>query len=474
MGGWRWGCRMIRLKEKIKSWMGPLWWYAVVMFIVQRIGDVMNIYTGLWLIPKWVPQEQLGALLPLGQIGSLLGLPLAITLMPFTKFINTFGAKGEYGKVKALLFDALLLTGASSFVIGAYTWVSAPHVFDRLRIDQTGIVWLLCVLSVFSVMMPLLNSALQALKQFRCISVIGLVSAPVRLAVLFVMLPLSGLFGYFAAQVMLCVVSIGIAIRGLTIALSGTTRRESYSVHFREMLLYVLPVAMFMAVGSLSTTVQFFIIRQRLPDVESAAFYFGSRFSEIPNMLWSSVAIIYFPVVSEAFEKGKNTSRMLVQTLVVTVLGGGVVAICLGFGVEQFFGMVAKWRSYQPYAYLVFWMAMTNVFRVAYACFSMHEMACRRFGFLFCFLPLALLESGALVALTGYTFFEPYVPASWIGWMASLRAARLEFIVVFMLCVAGLQFLGILVQMSARSLAGRATGCQDGCPATPPEEKEPM
>jgi len=51
------------------------------MFGVQRLGDLINIYIGLWLVPHWIPASQLGALLPLGQIGLLLGLPLAVILV---------------------------------------------------------------------------------------------------------------------------------------------------------------------------------------------------------------------------------------------------------------------------------------------------------------------------------------------------------------------------------------------------------
>ena len=449
---------MILLKEKIKAWLGPLWWYAAVMFCVGRFGDVINLYTGLWLVPKWVPPAELGALLPLGQIGGLLGLPLAILLTPFMKFLNAFGSKEEYGKVKSLLHDALVLAGVSAVAIAVYTWYSAPFVFERLRISGTGLIWLLCGIAVTSAFMPVLNNGLQALKLFRCLGVVGLSAAPVRLAFLVVLLPLSGLLGFFSAQFFANVATIGISFWGLRKIMSAEVRRESYRGHLREMLLYTLPVAVVMIVGSLTTTAQLLVIRQRLPDVESAAFYFGSRFSEIPNILWSAIAVAFFPIISEAFEKGKDTRRILAQVLVFTVGGGAVVAVALGVGIEWLFGEVQKWKAYQPYAYLVVWMAMTNVFRVASACFTTHELACRRFGFISYGVPIALLEAAALVSLTGYGFFVPYFPASWVDWMGSLHAARLEFIVWVMLASSFATFLGLVIQMSlCRSGARRAS-----------------
>ena len=438
---------MMRLKAKIKAWLGPIWWYAVAMFFVQRIGDVINLYAGLWLVPKWVPSAELGALLPLGQIGGMLGLPLAILLNPFSKYLNAFGAKEEYGKVKALLLDALLLASVSSVAIAAYTWVTAPFVFERLRIKGTGLIWLLCGIALTSVFLPVLNNALQALRKFRCMGVVGLTTAPVRLLFLLALLPFSGLIGFFSAQFASNAATLGAGFWGVREIMSRKVKRESYRGHLYEMFQYTLPIVVLMVVGSVSSTVQLFVIRQRLPDVESAAFYFGSRFSEMPNMLWAAVGVVFFPVISEAFEKGKDTQRLLVKVLAFTVLGGGAVALGLGFGIEWLFGVVGKWTCYQPYAYLVIWMAMTNVFRVAFTCFSSHEMACRRFGFVWYAVPLALLESAVLVSLTGYGFFAPYLPQPWVAWMGSLHAARLEFVVWVMLLSSFFVFIGLLIQM---------------------------
>jgi len=438
---------MTLMKEKIKAWLGPLWWYSAVMFCVGRFGDLINLYTGLWLVPKWVSQAELGALLPLGQLGGMLGLPLAVLLTPFMKFLNAFGAKGEIGKVKALLYDALVLSGISAFAIMAYTWFMAPLAFERLRISGTGLIWLLCGSAVTLAFIPILNSGLSALKLFRCMGVVGLASAPVRLFFLLALLPAYGLAGFFSSQVLSNVVALVISFWGLRKIMSCGIGRESYRSEWREMVRYTVPIAGIMMANNISSTAQLLIIRQRLPDVESAAFYFLSRFAEIPNVAWSAIAVVFFPIVSEAFEKGKDTRRILVQVLLFTVGGGALVAVALGLGIEWLFGVVPKWHDYQPYAGLMVWMAMTNVFRVAFACFSNHEMACRRFGYIAYYIPIALFEAGMLVSLTGYGFFVPYLPPSWIEWIAALRPSRLEFIVKVMWCSTFAIFLGLILQM---------------------------
>lgn len=428
------------LKDKIKARIGPLWWYAAVMFCIQRVGDLINIYTGLWLVPKWVPPDQLGALLPLAQIGGVLGLPLGILLIPFTKYLNAFGAREETGKVKALLSDALVLTCLSAFIVTAYTWYSAPFVFERLRIGGAGLIWLLCGIAVTSAFMPVLNNTLQALKSFRVIGHVGMFSAPIKLVCMWSLLPIFRLHGFFTAQFIANLISMGISFLALRKVLTRTIQRDSYRMHLREMWFYTLPVAVMMGASSIQTTAQLLIIRQRLPDVESAAFYFCSRFSEIPSALWSAIAVIFFPLISEAYEKGRDTRRVLFQVLLFSLAGGAAIAVSLGAASSFIFGMVEGWREYKPYAYLVGWLSLINVFRVGLACFTTHEMACRRFGFIYYLAPLSLVEAFLLVTLTGYTFFTPYVPASWVNWMGTLRAARLEFIVGVMFVSAMIQF----------------------------------
>lgn len=439
------------IKTTIKQRLGPIWWYSFVLFFAQRFGDLINIYIGLWLVPKYVPSQELGALLPLTQITGFLGLPLAILLTPFTKFINTFAAKEEYGKVKALVLDALVLLGLSSVAVGIYTWYTAPFIFERLRISSSGLIWILCGITVTSLVIPLTNGALSALKNFRIMGFAGFAATPVRLFVLLLLLPVSGLLGYFASQLALNLFICIISFWGLRHLISKEIHRETYSTHWREMILYTLPFILMTGVGTLSTTVQYLTIRQRLPAIESAAFYFCSRFSEIPNIFWSAIASVFFPIISDAFEKGKNTHRMFIQVLAVSLLGGGAMACLLGLSMTWLFGQVNAWEKYGPYAYLVGWLALTNVFRVGFACFTTYEMACRRFAFLWYSIPIALAESAFLIAFTGYGFFTPYFPAHWVDWMASLRVARLEFIVGVMFVTALIPLMLVLTQSLIRT-----------------------
>ena len=55
----------VGLMRKCRARLGDLWWYALLLFAAQRVGAVINMFVGLWLVPKYVPKSELGAVLPL-------------------------------------------------------------------------------------------------------------------------------------------------------------------------------------------------------------------------------------------------------------------------------------------------------------------------------------------------------------------------------------------------------------------------
>ena len=59
---------MKSILHRIHERCGDLWWYAMLLFVAQRFGDVINMFVGMWLEPKYVPQDELGAVLPLMSI----------------------------------------------------------------------------------------------------------------------------------------------------------------------------------------------------------------------------------------------------------------------------------------------------------------------------------------------------------------------------------------------------------------------
>jgi O-antigen/teichoic acid export membrane protein len=434
-----------RKKAQVRARLGILWWYSAVLFVVQNIGALISVYIGLWLVPKWVSPSDLGAVLPLGQIGAILSLPLAVLMTPFSKFINVFSAGGEWGKTKALLIDVLALVAAAALLTAGLTFAIMPLVFERMRVHGSVLAVTLCGLGLTNVLMPLLGSALQAMQRFRILTVASALTPVVRLGLLWLLLPVAGLTGFFGTQLLTDVLYLGGAVWALRAVLGARVKRASYRSHLREIGLFTLPVITLTVVGRLHNTVELFVIRHRLPDIDSAAYYMFSRFAEIPSSIWGAMIIVFFPLVSDRHEKGADTDRILRQTLAFVLLAGLALGALLTCGAHWLLLLVPAGRAYLDHTWLMGLLVLRCVLTMAVICFTTHETACRRFRFAWYVVALQLLEVALLYALTGIGFFRPYLPETWWRALAGINACHLPFVIYLMLsytvaamlCVAG-------------------------------------
>lgn len=446
-------------RAQIKQRLGVLWWYSGVMLFVQGGAAIINAYVGLWLVPRFVSPSQLGAVLPLSQIGALLGLPLAIILTPFLKFINVFTLRGEMGKVRSLLLDVLGIVAVSSVGVAIYTYWISPFVFLRMRVSGTALVWMLCSLGILGAVSPVLASALQSMQRFRVLAVSGLVGSPLRLAAVWLMVPALGIVGYFGAQLTVTVAGAAIAAWGLKGVLSRNVPRESYRGHLSEMMHYTWPFVFLTVAGSIQGASEPFAIRHFLSDQDSAGYYVITKFADIPYGLWGALSVTFFPLVSERHERGEAPGKLLRQSLAFILVVGGISSLILTSCANRLIGLTSTWAAYRSYAWLMGLLSLRMVLTQAVVCFSTYEIACRRFRFAWYAATLSLIESALIYGLAGIGFFQPWLPSDWWRALSELPTRRLSFVTAIMVGYTMLLFACMIVQLLVRGRrSGRASG----------------
>ena len=183
------------LMRKCRARLGDLWWYTLLLFVAQRVGDVINMFVGLWLVPKYVPQSELGAVLPLSQFVSFIGIPLAIVATPFSKFLLDYGARGEYGKIKSLVRDVFICTGCLALLTLLFAYVCLPFLFARMRVPVGSLGVLIVAVSILSSVSSVFSSAVQGLKLYSATVLFNVLAAPLRLVLMLVFMPFRPLSG---------------------------------------------------------------------------------------------------------------------------------------------------------------------------------------------------------------------------------------------------------------------------------------
>ena len=438
--------------SNLRSRLGDFWWYSVLVFVSARLGDVINAFVGLWLVPKYVPQEELGAVLPLTQVAGTFGLPLGILVYTYMKFLNTYHTHGEHGKVKSLIRAFIILFIVATLLGTGVSVLIMPHFFERIRVVSGSLGVIILAAAILGAVSPVFMTPLQALKRFNAYTVINFMTAPIRLVVMLVAMPFRALSGYMLGQVSVPAFQIVAS----AFALRHEMRPSVKAVPFwREdgwkMVRYSMQVAGWIGVGTIVGTVQAMVIRQRLPEVESAAYYMISRFAELGTYLGMSISVLLFPFAAEAHAKGKDAMSLFIRTSLVTFAFGVFTALGLALFGKIVFALLDAWCPYVPYVTDMVLLSITLTIYLIGGNFAVYEAANNRFSFLWFSIPHALCTMLFQVCFTGYSYFDGILPENVIAWMASLQIGTLRNFIISMFIFGCIGFIYPVVVIALRS-----------------------
>ena len=436
----------MKLFARIHARLGDLWWYTLLMFGAQRFADAINLFVGLWLVPKYVPQSELGAVMPLTQFVSFIGIPLAVVAIPFMKFLGVYAARGEMGKVKALLRDVFVGTGAMAVLTLLFAWVAMPFVFSRLRVQVGSLGILVVAVSILGSVSNIFQNAVQGLKVFQATVWFSVLAAPLRLVLMLVAMPFRALSGYFVGQGAGPSVIVLCSLWALRRKLGPSVRIQPYlREDGRRIWNYTWPIALSTVASIVFASVDQLVIRHRLSEFDSAGYYMVSRFAEIANYLGSAFVMFLFPLVADRPAKDAESRRVLLHSLLGTFVGGLGVAALLLVGGRPLLGLNGQWRIYQPLAFEMFLLAVCNTVTVANSCVTTYEMAQGRFRFLWYLLPVSAFKMVLVYCVTGYTFFTGLLPQAWLDAVAAFNPNRLS-VVLWTFLVFQLLLLPVLLR----------------------------
>lgn len=425
---------MKALLSRIHAKLGDLWWYTILLFVAQRFGDVINMFVGLWIVPKYVPMEELGAVLPLTSVVSLIGIPLSIIAIPFLKFIAVFAEKKEYGKAKALIRDAFVGTAIFALVTILFAYFCLPFFFERLRIQNGSLTLLLIFSTVSGSVSSIAVSAMDGLKMYKITVWFQAISAPFRLALMLIFMPFRALSGYVVGQCASPIVYIGGSILALRRFLMSDIRPAPYlKEHGKEILSYAWPLVLSAIIGSVAGNMDTLVIRHRLSEFESAGYYMVTRFSEMSVWAGSAFIAFLFPMLAGKDGDDKLSKHLLCHSVAGTIVVGILVSIFLWFAGEKILMLRQDWAKYAVLTPQMTFLALNGMLGMVANCCVTVFTARGNLSFFLYYLPMIMVKSVVLYALTGYEFFQGLLPGSWLSAIAGLQPCRLSFVVGYLL-----------------------------------------
>jgi len=420
---------MTALLSRIHAKLGDLWWYTILLFCVQRFADVINMFVGLWIVPKYVPMHELGAVMPLTNIVSVIGIPLTIVSIPFLKFVAVFAEKKEFGKVKSLIRDTFIGTGIFALLTILISYFILPLFFERLRVENGSLAFLLVAITILSAVSGVTGSAVSALKMFSKTIWYGAITAPVRLIILAVLMPFRPLSGYVAGSAASPLVGIVGPFIHLRRFMKSDIKAEPYWKEYgRDILMYTWPLILMNIVFSICSNMDTLVIRHRLSEFESAGYYMITRFSDISLQIGSVFTAFLMPLLAGKNGHDNESRKLIIHSSLGVLSVGIIISSFLWLAGKPLLNLKPEWSQYASLTPEMVGFSAISTISMICSCITSSFIARNCLSFLMLQIPFSLIRSGFLYSLTGYTFFCGLVPKSLIDTLTEFNPCRLSVV----------------------------------------------
>ena len=438
---------MKALLDRLHAKLGDFWWYSLMIFMAARAADCLNVFVGLWLVPKYVPPSELGAVQPLAQFASFLTVPAAVFASTFRQELTGLAIKREFGKMKSLMRGVFITTAVFFFVAIIVSRLLLPHFLERIRIAEGSLGLVILAASFIGATAPVYTNALQALKKFKAFSAINVLCAPVRLVTMLIMMPFRALTGYFVGQAVTPAFTIAASVVALRKELSAPAERYWNAAIVRRFSTLFAIFGLNALISGATTLVETTVIRQRLPELDSAAYYLVTRFSEISMFLSATLMITIFPFAAECSAKGKDNRPLILKCMLATVAFGGLLAgFFILFG-QTIFRLIPNGSLYRDFAWAIPAMIGVSITNQCGSFYTTAETAANRFGFLTWMLPLHVVYMAVILFVSGYGYFVNLLPTAFAHFLATHNIASLQTMICWLIGFQAIRLACSLIAM---------------------------
>ena len=397
--------------SKLHAKLGDFWWYSLMLFCACRAADLLNAFVGLWLVPKYVGPAELGAVQPLTQFANFLAIPVAAFANTFRNELTRLSIGKEYGKLKTLMRGVFAATAVFLFLAIIVARFVLPAFLERIRIVEGSLGLVIIAASFVGAVAPIYSNALQALKKFKAQSLLSIVGAPVRLITMLIAMPFRAITGYFVGQAATPAFSIVASVFSLRKELSVKAEPYWDKATFRKFSALFALFVLMAGSGGLLGLVESTIIRQRLPDLDSAGYYMATRFSEIASFVLTTVTFTIFPFTAKLAATKQDTKPLIFKAAATSLLFSTVIALPFFFVGKPILAMLPHGECYAEYWWAIPWLIGISMFSAFAGIFTTAEISANRFSYLKWYIPLDIAYPIILLLITGYGYYAHLLPS---------------------------------------------------------------
>ena len=417
---------MRQLLQKLHTRIGDFWWYSLMLFVACRAADLLNAFVGLWLVPKYVDPSELGAVLPLANFANFLAIPIAAFANAFRNEVSRLSVGKEFGKLKTLMRGVFIATAIFLFLAIVVARFTLPLLLERIRIVEGSLGIVIIAASFVGAVSPIYTNALQALKKFREQSIINVISAPVRLIAMLIAMPFRAITGYFVGQASVPAFNIAASVFSLRKEFSAKAEPYWSQESSRRFIGLFLIFGLAYASSGFNSLVESTVLRQRLPNLDSAGYYMATRFAEIAGFLTTTLSFTIFPFAAEKASKGECLRPLIFKSLAANACFCAMIALPFAFFGRWILALLPHGELYADYWWAVPWLIGLSLTSSAITFYITSEVSANRLYFLKWYIPLDLLYPTLLLLVTGHGYMANTTPPSLSAFLDAHNIYSLE------------------------------------------------
>ena len=436
--------------SRLHARLGDFWWYSLMLFCACRAADLLNAFVGLWLVPKYVDPSELGAVMPLTQFANFLAIPVAAFANTFRNELTRLSINKEFGKLKTLMRGVFAATAIFLFLAIIVARFLLPAFLERIRIVEGSLGLVIIAASFVGAVAPIYSNALQALKKFKAQSLLSIVGAPVRLIAMLIAMPFRAITGYFVGQAATPVFSIAASVIALRKELS--VKAEPYWTRATVkkcagLIFFFLLMAFSSGFGGL---VESTVIRQRLPDLDSAGYYMATRFSEIATYLYGAMILAFFPFAADMAKDKRAHTRLIFKAAGVNIAFCLAVASLFCFIAKSILVYLPHGDQYAAYWWAIPWHMIIIGISTIHGFYTTAEIAANRFGFLKWNMPLEFAYPAFILLITGHGYFAGFIPTAATQFLTAHNIRSLDTMLLWITAIVSIKSLACIVAIATQ------------------------
>lgn len=368
---------------------------ATLLFIALRAADLINLVAGMWIVPKFVNRDDLGAVLPVVTFTTILALPAFAFAFVLMKEANHLAAISAFGRLKSLLKGAFLGTSVLLTITFVLAASAIPFFIESMGIKESSITILATLAAALGCFAPVYQDALNGLKRFGAYGIAEIASATARVAIMLAIMPFRALFGFFAGNAAQPIVRIIASL----FALRKELKVSSVSYWSPNPLPRLAPlffgVLATLTMPMLASLGEQAIVRTALAPEVSAAYYLMTRLTDLLNYLTLPILLVLFPYAAEAAERGESTIPLVLKSTLAALIGAILLGIVYAFCSDNLVQFLARLstsdtNSISTSAFDLDLLLLINFLTAFQVFYTNAEIAAGRFRFLLWFIPLHL------------------------------------------------------------------------------------